>query len=137
MQREYKNYWCLWYPVANEYGWLIESLGFYALCPGGLFELKEKDDLKQLKAGKKLAISGQSTLALDNQDHCEGLSYSGELNEWTFYAPHFNIVHGDNGRVVASFFHISPSEHLAKFFVGEWVTWESLNLKNVRIENGW
>jgi hypothetical protein len=137
MQKEYKNYWCLWYAATKEYGWLIESFGFYALCPGSLFEMTEKNDLKRLKAGKTVNVSESSILALDEEDHCEGLSYTGELNDWSFYAPNFNIVHGYSNRSVASFFHISSLKQQAKFFIGEWINWESLELKNLNKSNEW
>ena len=137
LQKEYKNYWSIWYAQTKEYGWLVESLGFYAICPGNFFEIKDSDRLKGIVPHESFHISDKATIILDDEDYCESLAYTGELPTWSFYAPRFRIVQGNSDKVIASFFHVSVIRELALFLVGEWVSWKSLELKNLNTEHEW
>lgn len=135
--REYRNYWSIWYPIDMKYGWLVESLGSYAVCTDAFFEYTDEDKLNTLKPDQNLLISADLSLCMDELDRCEAMSYSGEIPSWSFFAPPFSVVHGKRGKNMAAFFHLSPDKNTAKFLVGEWITFEDLKLQQINIAHEW
>lgn len=136
LRKEYKNYWCLWYPSEMKYGWMVESLGFYAVCADTFIEMDNADTIKKIRATASIQVSPQSAVIIDEVDFCEELSFRGEVPTWS-YDDRFLVAHGKKGHTIASFLHFSRHKDRVKFLVGEWITFESLQLKNINTSHVW
>jgi hypothetical protein len=136
MRKEYKNYWCLWFPVDMKYAWLVESLGFYAMCTDIFFEVDQIEVVKKIRANTSFQVSEKTSVTIDEVDFCEILSFSGEINTWS-YGNSFFVAQGKNGPIIAAFIHFSAQKDRVKFLAGEWVPVESLQLKNINTTHVW
>lgn len=136
MRKEYKNYWCLWYPTEGKYGWMVESLGFYAICTDTFFEMDNPDTIKKIKSTATIKVSQQSSVIIEEVDFCEGLIVSGEIHSWS-YGDRFFVAQGKKGNTIAAFLHFFPQKDRVKFLLGEWAPVESLQLKNINTAHAW
>lgn len=136
LRKEYKNYWCLWYPSEMKYGWLVESLGFYAVCADTFVEMDNADTIKKIRATASIQVSQQSSVVIDEVDFCEELSFRGEVPTWS-YDGRFMVAQGKKGNTIASFLHFSRHKDRVKLLVGDWVSFESLQLININASHVW
>lgn len=131
LKSRYENYWCIWYPFENKYGWLIESFGFYALCSESFFPYKAESDEKFFRRDKKLELSNNLKITIDDKDKCVLFSAEGELVSWSCDAP-FTVVTGTQESYIGVFLHFRSIPNDSHFLVGKWVTWEDLHLEQLR-----
>lgn len=136
MRKEYKNYWCLWFPVEMKYGWLVESLGFYAICSDTFFEITQLEIIQKIRANTSFKVTENTSVTIDEVDFCESLSFSGEINTWSFNERFF-VAQGKNGPLIAAFIHFSAHKDRVKFLAGEWVPVKSLQLNTLNSSNVW